>query len=65
MIAIIENSKKKKTFFVPFLFLILAILTMSCSKTTIEEEVGIDETDQRPKTYLIDKGEVEPPIDRD
>ncbi|TPN82756.1 hypothetical protein [Aquimarina algicola] len=56
-----------KYFFVSFLFLTLAITTVSCSETSVEEEIGLDEIDidKKPKTYLIDKDEVQPPIDRD
>ncbi len=52
-----------KYFFVSFLFLTLAITTVSCSKTSVEEEIGLNEIDidKRPKTYLIDKNKVTPP----
>lgn len=55
----------KNLFFVPFLFLTLTIFLASCSTITVEEELGIDENDERQETYLIDKEEVVPPGDRD
>lgn len=59
-----KTSTFKKYFFVPFLFIILALSTISCSLTPVEEEIGNNEIKEGSKTYLIDKGDVQSPADR-
>lgn len=59
-----------KFFFKSFLFLTLVSLTLSCSKSEIKDEAGIDEkeineTQTTTDIFGIDKGDVTPPGDRD